>query len=193
MHPFFALLIGLPLLLAGGHYLATGAGALALRLRIPQLTVGLTIVAMGTSAPELAVSLLAAMRGSSDIAMGNVVGSNIANLLLILGAVGVLRPLTLTSSIRWREIPFMLLSVIVLAALVNDALLTGSGGPDILSRGEGVALLGFFGIYLYYVVSVARSSGMQAQVEVPTLSLTKSSIMAVGGLAALVAGGKLTV
>lgn len=196
MPPVLQLLIGLPLLLVGGHFLATGAGALALRLRIPQLTVGLTIVAMGTSAPELAVSLLAAMRSSPDIAMGNVIGSNIANLLLILGAVGVLRPLTLTTSIRWREIPFMLLSIIVLAALVNDAFLSsmGSGtGPDVLGRGEGVALIGFFAVYLYYVVSVARSSGMQAEEEVTTLSLPVASLMTVGGLIALIAGGRLTV
>lgn len=193
MHPFFSLLIGLPLLLGGGHYLASGAGALALRLRIPQLAVGLTIVAMGTSAPELAVSLLAAMRGSSDIAMGNVVGSNIANLLLILGGVGILRPLTLTASIRWREIPFMLLSVLMLAALVNDAFLSGAG-QNVLGRGEGFALLGFFAIYLYYVVSVARSSGMQAEEEhIPTLSLPVALVMSVGGLVALIAGGKFTV
>lgn len=192
MSPALSLLVGLPLLLAGGHYLASGAGALALRLRIPQLTVGLTIVAMGTSAPELAVSLLAAMGGSSDIAMGNVVGSNLANLLLILGAVGIMRPLTLTASIRWREIPFMLLSVLVLAALVNDSYLSGTG-PDILGRGEGLALLGFFAIYMYYVVTVARSSGMQADEGVPVLSLPVSLIMSVGGLIALIAGGKLTV
>lgn len=184
------LIIGFPLLIGGAYALVRGSGSLALRLGVSELTVGLTVVAMGTSAPELVVSLLSAFQGATDLAVGNVIGSNITNILLILGLSAVVVPLRMEASIRWREIPFALLAVLVLAALANDSLLSGSASSQ-LDRGEGLALLGFFAVYLYYLFSVARRTEDLASVEVePPLRLDLSIGLSLIGVAALALGGK---
>ncbi len=148
---------GLPILLGGAQALVTGAGNIALRLGLSRLIVGLTVVAMGTSAPELLVSLLSAFQEAADMAVGNVVGSNMANILLILGISAMIHPLALEKTIRWREIPFVLLSTIVLAVLANDQILTGAAGSR-LDRADGLAVLGYFAVYMYYIFSVAKSA-----------------------------------
>lgn len=184
------LIIGFPLLIGGAHALVRGSGSLALRLGISELTVGLTVVAMGTSAPELIVSLLSAFQGATDLAVGNVVGSNITNILLILGLCAVVVPLRMEASIRWREIPFALLAALVLAALANDSLLSGSGWSQ-LDRGDGLALLGFFAVYLYYLFSVAKKPEDKQSVEVDApLGLWISIGLSLAGIAALALGGK---
>ena len=124
-----------------------GAGALALRVGVSQLAVGLTVVAMGTSAPELVVSLLAALEHSPDMALGNVVGSNVANLLLILGACAAARPLGMQTGLRKREIPFLLLSGLVLMILANDRWLSGAQAGR-LDRGDGLVMLAGYAAYL---------------------------------------------
>jgi cation:H+ antiporter len=123
---FVLILLGFGALLGGAYILVRGSGSLALRLGVSELAVGLTIVAMGTSAPEMVVSLLAANTGSADLALGNVVGSNIANILLILGISSLLRPLAMQSTLRWREIPFTLLAGLVLLIMCNDGFLSGA-------------------------------------------------------------------
>ena len=187
---FVQLLVGLPLLLGGAHALVTGAGSIALRLGISRLVVGLTVVAMGTSAPELLVSLLSAFQGAADMAVGNVVGSNMANILLILGVSALISPLALEKTIRWREIPFVVLSTLVLAALANDQVLAEATGSR-LDRGDGLAILGYFAVYMYYIFSVAKSSTkMQDEADIRPVRLGRSLALVLVGIAGLSLGGQ---
>jgi cation:H+ antiporter len=183
------LVAGFPLLIGGASLLVKGASSVALRLGVSELIVGLTIVSMGTSAPELVVSMFSAFQGSTDIAVGNVVGSNIANLLLILGASALLRPLLMERNIVWREIPFGLLATLVLAALANDELLGGPPGSSI-DRGDGLALLGLFAVFLYYLASVPRTENEES---VDPVSARKAAALIAGGIFGLLAGGQLIV
>ena len=152
-------LLGIVLIIVGANYLTEGASTLARRMGLSPLVVGLTIVAFGTSTPELIVSLMSAIKGNADIAMGNVVGSNIFNLLAIGGVTAVVAPITITQSTIRREIPLMLLSFLVLFFLSYDTIFAGTGATEnILSRGEGLTLLGFFLIFLTYTFAIAKDS-----------------------------------
>jgi cation:H+ antiporter len=186
---YILFVVGFPLLLGGAHFLVRGAGSVALKLGMSELTVGLTVVAFGTSAPELIIAVLSALRGSADLAVANVVGSNTANLLLILGVAAVIRPLAMHRTLRWREIPFVMLSVLVLAVLANDRLLGGAGSSE-LARGDGLVLLGYFGIYMYYVFSVARKKDEAVVETVETAALPLAALMVVAGGAGLAMGGQ---
>jgi cation:H+ antiporter len=186
MSEYLLLAAGFPLLIGGAALLVRGASSLALRLGISELIVGLTIVSMGTSAPELVVSTISAFQGSTDLAVGNVVGSNIANILLILGAAALLRPMVMERNIIWREIPFGLLATLVLVALANDELL-GAGRGSALDRGDGLALMGFFAIFLYYLASVPRAPEEEtAHAE----GVAKSVALVAAGIVAMLFGGQ---
>ncbi len=186
---YILFVIGFPALIGGAYLLVRGAGSIALKLGMSELSVGLTIVAIGTSAPELMVALVSAVKGAPDLAVSNVVGSNTANILLILGLTAVIRPLKMHKSLRRREIPFVLLSTLVLAALANDRLLSGHIA-SVLSRGDGLALLGFFAVYMYYVFSVARKKDENVVESVKTASVPLSVLMILGGAGGLAAGGQ---
>jgi cation:H+ antiporter len=184
------LIAGLAILVAGANYLVDGASSLAKKFNISNLIIGLTVVAMGTSAPELTVSVYSAFQGESDIALGNIIGSNIINILAILGITATIYPLSVQSSTVWKEIPFSLLAAILVAVFANDVLLDSQAESD-LSRTEGIALLGFMVIFLYYTFDVARKSppdDLHNPVKEYPLLLTL--VMVVGGLAMLILGGK---
>lgn len=187
------LIVGLVVLVFGADYLVKGASSFASKLGIAPLAIGLTIVAFGTSTPELTVNLYAAFTGATDIAIGNVVGSNIANILLILGAAALIAPLTVKSSTVWKEMPFALLAGLLLFVLGADSLVSGATS-DFLSRGDGLALMGVFAIFMYYVVGLARSNTEHSDSEpVAQYSTWFSVACIIGGLAALVFGGKIFV
>jgi cation:H+ antiporter len=181
--------LGLPVLLGGAYGLVRGASSMALRLGISELVVGLTVVALGTSAPELIVSLAASLKNATDMAVGNVVGSNLANILLILGVSALITPLALEKTLRWREIPFALLATAVLAALANDALLSGAPA-SLLDRGDGLAILGYFVIYMYYLFSVASTGDVETAGPARVASLPAAAALALGGIAGLALGGQ---
>ncbi len=181
--------IGFVLLIKGADWLVSGASSLASRIGVSSLVIGLTIVAFGTSAPELTVNLLASIQGNTDIAIGNIVGSNIANILLILGISAMIFPLAVQKGTVWREIPFALLAVVVFGIMASDALLDGASSSA-LTRIDGLVLMSFFTIFLYYIFSIAKSAPKEAGEEVVSLSTTKSVAMILGGLAGLVIGGK---
>ncbi len=193
------LLLGLVLLLAGGESLVRGASALARRLGLSEVLIGLTVVAFGTSAPELVVCLSAALGGSAAIAFGNAVGSNVANLGLLLGATAVLSPLRVQSSLITREIPFLVAASVALLALGADAVF--GIGADALTRGDGIVLLVFFGIFLFANardVLVSRGDSMvkeAVELTVTTVrpALTGAVVMVLLGLVGLVIGGQLAV
>lgn len=183
--------LGFVFLIKGADILVDGATSLAKRLGVSALVIGLTIVSFGTSAPELVVNLLASFSGSTDIAIGNVVGSNIVNILLILGLSACVYPLTVKRSTVWKEIPFALLAVTVLAVLASDTLINGMATSE-LSRGDGLVLASFFLIFLYYIFGLAKAEPavVDEAESVALVSKTKAVSMVVVGIGGLVLGGK---
>lgn len=191
--PYLLLIIGLVLLVKGADFLVEGAGSIARRLNISDLVIGLTIVAFGTSAPELFVNVAASINGNTGIAIGNVLGSNIANILLILGISAVVYPLEVSRGTVWREIPFSLLAAVALAFAANDRLIDGWVYSDI-SRSDGLLFLLFFAIFLYYSASIARNMTGDGQgMPLQRRALPTSLALAAAGLVGLAAGGKLIV
>lgn len=190
MVPFLCLAGGIALVMLGANLLVEGASSLAKKLKVSDLVIGLTVVSFGTSAPELTVSILSSLSGESDIALGNIVGSNSFNVLVIVGVSALIYPLRVHRNTIWKEIPLSLLAGLVLWALVSDHLLDGSANPG-LTRAEGIALLGFFVIFLYYTFIVARSApAEELHNKVKTYPLYASVLMVLGGLGLLVFGGR---
>jgi cation:H+ antiporter len=189
---FDLLLIGLGFvfLIKGADLLVEGSAALAIRLSVSEIVIGLTVVSFGTSAPELIVNILASIQEKSDITMGNVIGSNIINILLILGVAGLLKPILTEKNTVWREIPFSLLAAIALFIACNDSFF--GGGPDQISRSDGLLFLLFFIIFITYSFAISGIE-FRDQAEIRTLSPAKIALFMTLGLAGLVGGGKLVV
>ena len=145
---------GLILILLGANGLTDGAASVAKRFRIPSIVIGLTIVAFGTSAPELTVSVASALKGSADIAIGNVVGSNIFNTLMIVGCTALFAPIVITRNTLRKEIPLCILSSVVLLICANDIFLDNAT-ENILNRVDGLLLLCFFAIFMGYTFAIA--------------------------------------
>ena len=184
---------GLALILVGANALTDGAAAVAKRFNISDLVIGLTIVAFGTSAPELVISSMAALGGSAEMAIGNVVGSNIFNVLMIIGVTSCVMPIKVEQGIMSKEIPLVILASLVITALANDILFDG-GASNIISRIDGLILLGFFLIFLRYTFAIARNGGDEAEGEkIKGMPIWKSVLFIAGGLAGLIYGGELFV
>lgn len=192
---YVLLIVGLVLILGGANYLTDGAAAIARKFGLSDLIVGLTIVAFGTSAPELTISVMSALEGNTGMAIGNVVGSNIFNTLLIIGAVALARPIHIGKEIMVNEIPLVILASVALLAMGCSPWLDGN--PAEISRVNGILLLLFFVIFMRYVFAQAGESkheqpGKPADSK-PQPKMWLSAIMVVGGLAALIYGGDLFV
>ena len=186
---------GLLLILLGANGLTDGAASIAKRFNIPSIVIGLTIVAFGTSTPELTVSISSAMKGSSDIAIGNVVGSNIFNILFIVGCTSLVAPIVITRNTLRKEIPLCILSSVVLLVIANDVLLD-KGASNILSTTDGILLLCFFLIFLSYTFAIALDGKSQATDEennIKQMPMLKSVLFIIGGSCGLAYGGKLFV
>lgn len=168
-----------------------GASSIARRLGLSSLFIGLTIVSLGTSAPELFVNVNASLQGSAGITIGNVVGSNIANILLILGISALIYPLTVKKNTIRKEIPFSLLAVLMLGILANDQFIDGYNF-NFLSRSEGIALLSFFIIFMYYVFSIMKGSDEKGP-AIKEHSIAAASLMILGGLIGLALGAQFIV
>lgn len=185
------LLAGFILLILGADKLVEGASSLAKRYNIPEIVIGLTIVAFGTSAPELAINTVAAINGSTDIVLGNVLGSNIFNVLLILGVAAMINPLNVKKNTVKYEIPFSVVAAILLLLLTMDTWF-GLGENKLESR-DGIILLVFFGLFLYYNFLLVKSNPDELEVHTKRLPLWKSMLFMVAGLAGLILGGRLIV
>ncbi len=185
---YLLFLPGFYLLIKGADILVEGASSLAKRLKISDLVIGLTIVAFGTSAPELAVNISASYKGQTDIAISNVLGSNIANILLILGVSSIIRNVTVKENTVWKEIPFSLLAAIIVFLQANDVFF-GADTKNQISRNDGLEMLAFFIIFLYYIFSIAKEENIFED-EIPKLqlSLGKSIIYIIIGLILLPLG-----
>lgn len=187
------LLLGLGVLIVGGEFVVKGSASVAKKLGVRPIVIGLTIVAFGTSAPELVVNIFSALRGTADIAIGNVIGSNIANILLILGVCALIRPLKVNVGTIWKEIPLALLAVILVFVLGNDALLDSKIFDfNILSRTDGFALMAFFFIFLYYTFGISKVDEDNDD-ETKEYSWLVSISLTIIGFVGLVLGGKLLV
>jgi cation:H+ antiporter len=185
------IVIGFVLLIKGADWLVTGASALAKKHNVSDLVIGLTIVSFGTSAPELVVNTVASINQHSDIVFGNILGSNVVNLFLILGVAGLIYPITVHSNTVWKEIPISVLAVVVLLVLSNGFLMTGT---NVLSRIDGAILLAFFGGFLYYIYLQMKTDRLDLGEEnLKEMSNLKIWVLIIIGLAGLVAGGKLVV
>ena len=184
---------GLALILLGANGLTDGAAAVAKRFNISDLVIGLTIVAFGTSAPELVISAMAAMGGSAEMAIGNVVGSNIFNVLMIIGVTALVMPIQVGQGTLSKEIPLVVLASFALAFMANDVWLDG-GNANIISRIDGLVLLAFFLIFLRYTFAIAHNGGDEEEGEkIKEMPIWKSVLFILGGLAGLIYGGQLFV
>lgn len=189
---------GAVLILTGADRLTDGAASIARRFGIPELIIGLTIVAIGTSLPEFVVSFVASLKGAASMSIGNIVGSNIFNTLLIVGATAMVAPIAVSRSTVSKDIPFTLLASVVVSALALDHLVSG-GTVDVLTRGDGIALLGFMAVFITYTLAMARSGGAghassgDEQNEAVSIPLWKTALFILYGLFGLIAGGELFV
>ena len=191
-------IVGLALLILGSNWLVDGASSLARRFNISDLVIGLTIVAFGTSSPELVVSLTASFKGSTDIAIGNVIGSNIFNILMILGVTAMVVPIAVNKTTRRNEIPFSILAVVVMALMANDFFIDGTinidGSPKSeISQIDGMVLLCFFLIFMAYIFALSKNSNSLPKTAEKSLGLPKSIVFILLGLGGLVFGGRLLV
>ena len=186
------LLVGLGLIVLGADWLVDGASAIARRAGVSEFVIGLTIVGFGTSCPELVVSLTGAVQGNADIAIGNVVGSNIFNTFFILGLTAVLMPVSMTDANRRRDIPITLFVSLLLICCGMSSTLFGIGAADSISRIEGGVFLLIFSGYLWYCFKFdskdQSEAGEQKQMKLPLAILTVAA-----GLAGLIFGGELFV
>lgn len=183
--------IGFAVLIKGADLLVGGASSIANRFGVSALVIGLTIVAFGTSAPELVVNIMSSLQGNTDIAIGNILGSNIVNILLILGISSLIFPLAVQKSTVWKEIPLALLAMIMVAIMANDMVVDGASTSS-LTRIDGFVLIGFFVIFLYYIFGISKESANTGETEekIEKYSFGRSSLMVVLGITGLVVGGK---
>ncbi len=187
---YLLLILGFVLLIKGADFLVDGSASLAKKYNISNIVIGLTIVAFGTSTPELIVSLIASMNGNTEIAIGNVVGSNIVNIFFILGVSATIYPLATKSNTIWKEIPMSLLAALLLWVMANDQLIDGANS-SMLSRIDGIVFLAFFIIFIYYTVGIAKSDTDDSpEIEIQNITPGKSFLFIVLGLAGLIIGGK---
>ncbi len=197
--------LGFVLLVGGGEALVRGAASLATIMGVSTLLIGVTVVAFGTSAPELAVNILAAIDGQGSISFGNIIGSNIANIGLILGITALVRPVDVHRSMITREIPFMLVATLLIAVLASDALLGGMA-PNQYSRLDGSLMFGLFVIFFVITLRVALSQRkgrkhkdpfiqdvLEEQKGEKPLPWFLATIVTLGGLVGVIYGGKLVV
>lgn len=182
--------VGIVLVILGADWLTKGASALARRFNMSELLIGLTIVAIGTSLPELVISTGSALKGSPGLALGNVIGSNIFNGMFILGVTALLCPIKFNAKMLTREIPFNLLATVALI-LVSGSMLVGGAPGEMITRYGGMILLCFLAVFVRYTFSITNEGGDDEPVE--ALSMWKVVLFIATGLAALIFGGNLFV
>ena len=185
--------VGFVMLIKGADFLVNGASSLAKKFKVSDIVIGLTVVAMGTSAPELVVNIISGSSGHDRIIFGNIIGSNVFNIFLILGISAVIYPLTVQKKAIWKEIPYSLFIAIVFFILVNDKLITG-GDSNTLSTTDGFILMIFFVVFLTYVfINVTQHPEESDGEEIIMYGSLKTTVMIVLGIVGLIYGGRLIV
>lgn len=188
------LIVGFILLIKGADVFVDGASNTAQNFKVSKMLIGLTIVAFGTSAPEFAVSVSALASGSTDMVLGNVIGSCILNILLILGVAALIRPIKIKTNTVRKELPLCLLISALLVVLFLDITL-GDGAVNQITRGDAIAILLFFLVFLYYLITLAKQNkeDKKAKDEKPDYKLGKSLLFVLIGLAGIIIGSELVV
>lgn len=193
---FILLIVGFVLLVKGADFFVDGSSSIAKFLKIPSIVIGLTIVAFGTSAPEAAVSIIAGINGSNDIAVGNVIGSNVFNILVVLGVSAAIKSVSIDSQIIKKDYPFMILATLALA-LFSFFSFFGNGTVHSISRIEAFILLALMAVFLYSVISSAlrtrKENASALEDDKPKYGIGKSILFTLGGLAGIIIGGQLVV
>ena len=187
--------IGFLLLIKGADYLVNGASSLAKRFNASDIAIGLTVVAMGTSAPELVVNLISGAKGANDVVFGNIIGSNIFNMFLILGIAAIIYPLTVQKNALWKEVPFSLVITIVFWVLVNDKMFFGAE-TNSASVVDGIILLVLFVVFLVYIFLNMTRGGSESALDGEDIVLygsLKTTLLIVAGIAGLAFGGQMIV
>jgi len=183
-------ILGFFILIKGATLLVDGSASIAKKLKISSIVIGLTIVAFGTSMPELIVNIFASVQNNSEIAIGNILGSNISNILLILGISAIIYPITANKNTVLKEIPFNLLAIVILGIIANDIIIDGQNFSSI-TRIDGLILISFFIIFLYYVFGITKSAeDIVGKDEIKVLSYSKAVFYIILGLIGLIVGGK---
>ncbi|MBD3270324.1 calcium/sodium antiporter [Candidatus Peregrinibacteria bacterium] len=186
---YLLFILGFIFLIKGADYLVEGAASIAKKFKISNLIIGLTVVSLGTSMPELIVSTFSAMQGSSDLAMGNIVGSNISNIFLILGVSAIIYPLTVKNNTVWSELPLSILASIVLIILANDIWLDGAN-VALISRSDGLILLSLFSVFMAYIIHLSFNDKPIEVEEIKKMPIWKAILMFVIGSIGLALGGQ---
>ena len=185
------LVIGFIILIKGADYFIDGASGVAANFKVSKMLIGLTIVAFGTSSPEFAVSVKSIFSNSGDMVLGNVIGSNILNILLIVGASALFHPLTVKNNTIKKELPIVLMITAAFATLMADNLLDNSLS-NYLSRGDGIALILFFGVFLYYLIRMTRSK-IEPEKEENIISMKTAVALTIFGMAGIIIGSNMVV
>ena len=190
------LIIGFALLIKGADWLVNGASSVASNFKVSKLLIGLTIVAFGTGAPELAVSFSSLISGSTDILIGNVIGSNIVNVLLLIGVAAIIHPIKVKKDTVSKELPLLLLISTALIVLILDTSLSGAI-VNTFSRADAIICLLFFSIFLFYLITMAhknrRGKSAKKEVEKPEYTIGKSFLLVILGLTGVIGGSQLVV
>ncbi len=192
MLDLFFMLFGFIPLICGANFLVDGSSSLANKFNIPNIVIGLTIVAFGTSSPELIVNILSSINQSPDITIGNVIGSNIFNIAFILGITSIMRGIHVKTNTTWKEIPLTFLSTILAMVMMNDIAIDRKRISE-LSRIDGIVLLLFFIIFLSYIFSIMKSGEFEEKIDVKKYSARKSITFIIFGLVMLIIGGRIIV
>ena len=186
----FLLIIGFIILIKGADFFVDGASGVASNFKVSKMLIGLTIVSFGTSAPEFAVSIKSLISGSGDIVLGNVIGSNILNILLIIGLSAIFHSLNVKNTTVKKELPITIMITSAFAVLLSDRIFDSSFNNS-FTRGDGLILVIFFGVFLYYLISMARNKIEEDnQIDI---SLKKSIILTIIGLIGIVLGSNFVV
>lgn len=192
MLTYLLFIAGFFFLIKGAGFLVDGSASIAKKLKVSSIVIGLTIVAFGTSTPELIVNIFASATGNTEIAIGNILGSNIFNILFILGISSIIYPLVAKKNTAWKEVPLSLLAAILVGILANDALID-NGNFSGLTRIDGIVFMSFFIIFIYYTFSISKitiTEEITDETVVKEISYLKSTLFIIGGLLGLVIGGK---
>jgi len=195
MIQYILFLLGIFLLVKGANYLINGASSLAAKMKIPTLIIGLTVVSLGTTSPELFVNIIAAIKGTTEIGFGNIIGANMTTILLVLGVTALIYPIKVERSAIWKEIPVALLAVIVLF-IVSNYLLIDKININSITRVSGLLMLCFFAIFIYYSIEVFKQNKKKLEkrkIGVKQNSNLAIAAMIIGGIIGLFIGARLTV
>lgn len=187
------LILGFIVLIKGADVFVDGASSTAANFKVPKILIGLTIVAFGTSAPELAVSIKALASGSSDMVLGNVIGSNITNILLILGVAALITPITIKNNTVKKELPLCIMITLLLVSQIADLFLDHNK-TNMITRSDALAIILVFGVFLYYIISMAiKDRKTKKEIEEPQYGIIKSIILVIIGLWGIIIGSNFVV